>query len=362
MSFVLAAECQLPEQLVVTGDLRADASIELCSETEGRVVRAGLERGQGFEVDAVVVELDDRDAKSRLAEAEAQLAQIEARLGPALQGQFDPELSPDVRLAQVNMARAGREASRYERLVADGAVSRSLHDVERANYDVAREKYAAEVDRVREQFRALQAQQARVTMARKAVEDTRVRAPWTGAVLERHVDVGQYVRKGDRLASLVKTDVIRAELAVPEPQAAAVQPGQQVQFDVRSRPGKTFVGRVAFVGPGLDAASRALAVEVVLDNSAGELRPGSFAAARIELAATRPVVVVAQEAIASNDGTNHVFVVSNGCLERRLVQVGRRVGAMVEVVRGLAAGEKVAVQGVARLVDGAVVLASMARE
>jgi RND family efflux transporter MFP subunit len=362
VAWITAEERLLPEQIVVTGDLRPESRIDVSAETEGRVVDAALERGQTVHAGDLLVELDQRDAKSRLAEAEAVQAQFEARLGLAVRGTFDPEQTPDVRLARVNMERAKTEAGRYERLVADGAVARSLHDVERANHEVAKERHAAEVDRMRETWRSLQAQQARVALARKAVEDTQIRAPWSGVVQECLVDEGQYVKKGERLAVLVKVDALRTALAIPESHAAAVRQGQKVALAVRSRPGEEFPGFVTWVGPGLDTASRSLTVEVLVDNADGRLQPGAFATARLDLPATRPSVVVAWNAIASANGVHHVFVIDGDRLEKRLVQIGRDVDSRVEVVRGLAAGEKVAIEGSARLIDGAIVAAAAVGE
>lgn len=351
----------LPERIAVTGELRADAAIELCAETEGRVLRAGCERGQVVPLGALLVELDGREPASRLAEAEAVQAQITARLGPALGDSFDPEQAPEVRLARVNLERAAKEAGRYARLVADGAVARSLHDVERANHEVARERHAAEIDRVEELYGSLLAQRARVALARKAVDDTRVLAPWAGAVLARHVDVGQWVKKGDRLLSLVKTDVLRVELAVPECHAGAVRPGQAVQLESRASTG-TFAGTIAHVGPGLDAGSRSRTVEVVVDNADGRLQAGSFVTATIELPGSLPSVVVDRAAVVAHESGNHVFVVAGDRVQKRFVQLGRDVGDVVEVRRGLAAGEQVVVQGVDRLIDGARVAADAAGE
>jgi RND family efflux transporter MFP subunit len=353
---------ELPRQLVVTGELRADAQIDLCSETEGRVLRADLERGQVVQQGEVLVELDARDAASRLAEAEAVQAQIEARLGITGAGAFDPEQIPDVRLARANMERAETEAGRYARLVADGAVARSLHDVERTNYEVAKERHAAEVDRMRESYRSLQAQQARVALARKALDDTQVRAPWSGSVMASHVDPGQFVRKGDRLATLVRVDTLRVNLAIPEAFVAAVQPHQVVQIEVRSRPGQAFTGTVTYVGPGLDPASRSLTAEAIVDNGAGQLQPGLFVTARIELPLTDPAVLVAKSAIATEAGVHHVMVLDGETAQKRFVQLGREIGSSVEVLRGLAAGEHVLAQGNDGVADGAHVVADAAGE
>lgn len=362
VAWTLAAERLLPTQVTVTGELRAYAEIDVCAEAEGRVVSAGLERGQHVGADAVLVELDARDATNRLAEAEAMQAQIEARLGQAIGATFDPEEVPDVRLARANMERAQREAARYERLVADGAVAKSLYDVERTNFEVARQKHAAELDRMREQFRSLQAQQARVALARKALADMQVRAPWAGSVHEVYVDPGQYVKRGERLARLVDVDRLRVVLSVSEGEVAAVRSGQTVHVVVRSRPGEVFEGRIEHVAAGLEAASRTLSVEAIVPNAGHDLQPGSFATARIDVAARRPSTVVAARAIAAADGAHHVFVVDGERLVKRLVQVGRTGDGFVEVVRGLAAGEKVVLLGETRLFDGAVVAADAAGE
>jgi len=178
-------------------------------------------------------------------------------------------------------------------------------------------------------------------MARKAAHDAEVRAPWDGLIAEKHVQPGQYVQRGARIATLVRVDPLRVELAVPETAVAAVRRGQKVAFHVQAQPDRTFEGSVAYVGPSLRADSRALVVEALVPNRDGRLSPGLFATARIELPAARPSVLVPAAAVRTQAGVSTAFVVRNDRAEMRLVQLGRELpGGLVEVQRGIVAGER----------------------
>lgn len=349
----IAEERTLPTLLEVTGDLEADARVDVAPEIDGRVVRAELERGQLVAAGDVLFQLDARDAQNRLAEAVALEAQIAERLGIAHGETFDPSATPDVRQARVAYERAAADAQRYANVVESGAVSRSTHDLAQAQAREAEQRLASELDRARDGYRGLEAQRARVALARKAVEDTQVRAPWSGRVLERRAEAGQFVRKGDILATLVKVDVLRVKLAVPEVAVSAVHAGQKVSLAVQAWANRRFDAAVTFVGPGLDRSSRALVIEARVDNSSGELQPGLFATARIEIDAGKPAVIVPAAATNESDGVQSVWIVAGGKTERRFVQLGRVVESSVEVVRGLRASEVVVVSGSERLVDGA---------
>ena len=357
-----ASEVVLPRTLEVTGDLRADAQVDLAAEIDGRVLAATFERGHTVRAGELLVQLDAEDATNRLVEAEALAAQIRERLQLAGDGAFDPEHTPEVRSARITMERAEIEARRYERVVESGAVSGMLHDQKRASWLEAKERYEAEVARARDQFRALQAQQARVAQARRTVADTRITAPWAGTVMVRHVDAGQFVRRGERLLTLTKVDVLRVVLQVPEHAAAGVRRGQRLELAVRSRPGETFAAEVTHLAPGLEPSSRALTVEALVDNAAGRLQPGAFATARLELPGSRPSTMVPSLAVVAERGSFRVVTVDGDQSAWRYVQVGRTAGDATEIVRGLAAGEMVVVANAAAIPEGARIATCVAKE
>jgi membrane fusion protein (multidrug efflux system) len=353
VSLVSAEERMLPVGLDVTGALMADAQTDVASEIDGRVTQVLVERGQAMSEGAVLVRMDDRDAISQLQEAEAMEAQTRERLGLVNGEFFDPLKTPDVRQARAIMDRAEADYQRFKQLLDEGAISRSEHDLRRTDFLTAKAQYETTINQVRQLFQTLQAQKARVAMARKALEDTVIRAPFRGQVAEKHANVGRYAKKGDKLVTLVRVDPLRVELSVPEAAAASIQKGQKVSFTVQTHPDRSFSGTIAYVGPALRTDSRALVVEALVPNAGGLLQPGFFATARIELSATRPSVLVPTAAVRTEAGVARVFVTKGDRVELRFVQVGREASGLVEILRGVTAGERVVVQTGEGLTDGA---------
>jgi RND family efflux transporter MFP subunit len=339
----------------VTGTLVADAQADVGAETSGRVIAVAVERGTVVATGAVLARLDDRDATNQLREAEAAEAQAAARVAFGPGGRFDPESDPEVQKVRLAMEQQRADDERYARLVREGAVSPAEAESRHIQYLSAREEYRAAQKRSQETYQALLAQQARRETARKALADTQIRAPFEGVVAERHVSVGQFLQRGARVATLVRVDPLRIELMVPETATVAVKRSQNVSFAVQAYPDRWFDGRIAYVGPALRADSRALVVEAIVPNGERLLHPGFFATARIEVPSAERALFVPASAVRTDSGVSKLFVVANGRAEQRFVQVGRKTGGHVEIVRGLAAGDRVAVSGLDQLGDGVAV-------
>jgi RND family efflux transporter MFP subunit len=232
-------------------------------------------------------------------------------------------------------------------------VSQSEFDQRRTQMEASRQQYEAAKNGAAQQYQALQAAQARVALAHKAVADTVVRAPFPGLVAERMVSVGDYVTKGLKVAVVVRVNPLRVQLSVPEQFVSAMTVGAPVVFEVDAYPGRQFTGHVRFISPALEATQRALTVEAVVPNASHELKPGLFATARIEQAARTPAIMVPASAVQTSGGTSRVYVVAGDHVEERIVTVGQTLDAQVEISNGLKAGERVATTNVAQLADGA---------
>jgi len=238
-------------------------------------------------------------------------------------------------------------------LLGQRVVSQSEFDTLRARAEAARQKLESERNTARQRYRSYEAAEARLTLARKALGDTSVRAPFSGVVGERRVSVGDFVVTGLVVAVVVRVDPLRLELTVPEASVEHVAVGQPVTLRVEAFPGRDFAGTVRYVSPALRADQRALVVEAIVPNPAGALKPGFFATAEVRQAAATPALVVDARALRTVVGTKRVFVVRGGRAEERLVTIGREVDALVEVLTGLAEGEVVATSRTDELVDGA---------
>ena len=358
VSLVTAEERSVPSTLDVTGTLMADAQTDIASEIEQRVVEILVERGQVVSAGQVVARMDAEDAKNQLSEAEAAEAQIRERLGMVNGQSFDALKTPEVQQARATMDRAEADYKRFAQLIEEGAVSRSEHDLRRADYLATKAQYETTVNQMRQLYQSLLAQKVRVAMGRKALEDTIIRAPFSGLIAEKAVSVGHYTKKGDRIATIVRVDPLRIELTIPEGAVAAVRKGQKVSFTVQSYPGRQFEGTIAYVGPAVRAESRALVVEAIVPNPKALLQPGLFATALIELPSARPSVMVPAVAVKSDGSVFKLFIVKGDRAEARLVQVGREADGRLEILRGLAAGERVVSPQVPGLADGALIAAA----
>jgi RND family efflux transporter MFP subunit len=336
----------------VTGSFTADEQAEVSAETSGRVVATPVERGTRVAAGTVLVRVSASETAAQLQEAEANAAQIEARLGLAAGATFQPDSVPEVMNARAGLQLAESEFNRIRSLLEQKVVSQSEYDQRLMQVEAARQQLQAARNTAEQSFRSLQAARARIALARKAVADTLVRAPFAGVVAERLVSVGDYVARGTRVATVVRVDPLRVELTVPEQYVSMVKVGQQVRLVVDAYPAREFAASVRFVSPSLRQDQRALTVEAVAPNSDGLLKPGLFATASIQQASTAPGLMVPVTAVETLSGTSRVFLVSDGRIEERIVTLGERVGDRVEITSGVAAGDVVAAEPNGRLVDG----------
>ena len=340
--------------LRVTGSLAADEQAEVAAEIGGRVIGTPVERGSRVAAGSVLVRLSGAEADASLREAEANAAQLEARLGLAPRDAFDPARVPDVLNARASLDWAEADFNRIKALLDQHVVSQAEYNQRSAQVQAARQQYQSALNGAQQAFRSLEAARARVDLARKAAADTVVRAPFAGLVGERLVGTGDYVSKGTKVATIVRVDPVRVELTVPEQYLSQVRTDQPVRLSVDPYPGEVFAARVRFVSPALKADQRALTVEAVAPNSDGRLKPGLFATALLQQLSPAPALLVPTAAVETTAGTSRVYVVSSdNRVEERIVTLGDRVGDLVEVASGVKAGERVAANPRGKLADGA---------
>lgn len=349
---VAAVEQPIARYVRATGSLTAEEQADVAAEIGGRVIATPVERGTPVATGAELVRLSPTETDAQAKEAEANAAQIEARLGLTAGGAFDPARVPEVQNALSSYALAQGEFARIQSLLDQRVVSQSEFDQRRTQMEAARQQVEVAKNGAAQQYQALQAARARITLAHKALADTVVRAPFSGVVAQRLVSVGDYVSKGTRVAVVVRIDPLRVELTVPAQFISTVGAGQTVAFEVDAYPGRSFEGKVRYVSPALEANQRALTIEAIVANPKGDLKPGLFATARIEQPEKTPGVLVPDAAVQTVAGTARVFVVNGERVEERLVTVGQTADSLVEITRGLKAGERVATSNIGQLTDG----------
>src|SRR3954468_16349240 len=347
-----ATERPIARFIRATGSLMAEEQADVAAETAGRVVAAEIERGAPVQQGAELIRISATETDAQFKEAQANAAQLEARLGISGGGEMDVNAVPEVQNAKAAADLAQAEFARIKSLLDQRVVSQSEYDQRRTQAEAARQQFEAAKNAAAQQYQMLQAARARVALAHKALSDTSVRAPFNGVVAQRLVTTGDYVTKGMKVATIVRVNPLRVQLTVPEQAISSMAPGQPVTFEVDAYPGRQFEGKVKYISPALQADQRALTVEAVVPNAEGLLKPGLFATARIEQPGRTPGVLVPAASVTTLSGTRRVYVVSGDHAEERIVTTGETVGDLVEITKGLKAGERVATKNVGQLADG----------
>ena len=313
LPLAVVEEAPTPDQLVLTGLITADQRSEVTADTQGKVLAVLVERGDRVKMGAALARLDVRSAALASREAQANLGSARAQR----------ELAEE-------------ECKRTRALLDKGAITRSEYDRQIAQCTSA--------------LQQVQAAEARSAMMAKSVTDGLVRAPFEGVITERMVSAGEFVAPGRPLFTLVDDDPLRIALSVPEIAVRSIKPDQQVQLTSVAYPGKTYTATVTRIGAEIGRA-RALIVEATIERGT-DLVPGMFAEAAVTVGQiTRPVVPA--DAVVPRGKTWHAFVVANGEVEDRIVQLGTSPGAgRVSIARGVVKGEKVVAKVTPEVVDG----------
>lgn len=336
----------------VTGTLTAAEEADVAAETTGRVTGTPVERGSRVAEGAPLITLSQVEAQAAASDAEASVAQLEARLAIEPGVPFSIDQVPEVAAARATRDLAEAEFGRIRSLLDQKVVSQAEFDQRRTQVEATNNQYRAARNGAQQQFRMLEGAKARLALSRKSLGDTIVRAPFGGIVMDRKVSVGDFVTRGTKVATVVKIAPLRVELTVPEQSAGLIAAGQTVRLQVDAFPGRYFEGQVRFISPAFRPDQRALTIEAIVPNPDDALKPGMFAAAEVMLPSSSPSVVVPTTAVTTVAGMSHVFVVRGANVEQRMITAGLTLGPVIEVLQGLSAGETVATSQVQALADG----------
>ncbi|QNP41603.1 efflux RND transporter periplasmic adaptor subunit [Lysobacter solisilvae (ex Woo and Kim 2020)] len=223
-------------------------------------------------------------------------------------------------------------------------------------------------DEAQQRATAAATAQAQVEAQRALIAQKTIRAPFSGVLGIRKINLGQFVAPGDAIVSLQQLDPIYLDFSLPEQQMGKISEGTLVRGTVDAMPGKTFEGRVTAVEPQVDASTRNFKAQATLRNPGNTLRPGAFAHVGFDVGGARDVVVIPQTAVSFNPYGNAVFVITKAprkegekdaqgkpltgdklVVQQRFVKTGATRGDLIAVTDGLKPGEEVVTSGLLKL-------------
>jgi membrane fusion protein, multidrug efflux system len=310
---VVAKQETWPGTLNVIGTAAAVQGVTVSADLPGTVDHIAFDSGKPVNAGEVLVELDTRQERAQLAAMEAQRD-----------------------LARINFGR-------MQQLVKEGVIAQT------------------EFDNATAQQKATEAQvgEIRATIARKTI-----RAPFSGILGIRQVNLGQYLSAGEAIVSLQSLNPIYVNFGVPQQTAAQVGVGRGLRVSSDDVGGVKFSGRVTALDSIVNEATRNIQVQATLANPGGKLRPGMFVQVEIVTGTDRPVIALPASAINYAPYGDSVYVVSDlqdphgkayRGVSQRFVKLEGSRGDQVAVVSGVKPGDEVVSSGVFKLRNGAAV-------
>ena len=290
--------------LLFSSTIETEAAVEVYPEVSGLVRRVAVEEGDHVAADETLVALDDDQARLEDLESQVNLRHLEAG---------------------------------FERM--DEMYSRQL---------VSSQTYEDK------QFELEQAKLRRAR-AKLALEHTVVRAPFSGVITSRNVQLGSRVAQSTKLFDLVKLDDLIAQVFVPGKHLSEVETGQSVEVESHYQEGVVFDGQVKRISPVVDPRSGTFKVTVGLGDNWRDLRPGIFVNVRIITDTHRDAVLLPKQAIVYDGGERYVFVVADSVANRVQVDAGFENAHHVEARALVQAGESIIVVGQSGLRDSTTV-------
>ena len=308
---IVATAEEWPATLNAIGTVAAVQGVTVSADLPGVVDRIAFDSGKSVQKGDVLVQLDTRQEQAQLAGAESQL-----------------------QLARVNH-------ERMKGLVQQDAVSR-------AEYDTA----AA----------AQQQAEARLSEIRATIDRKTIRAPFSGALGIRQVNLGQYLTNGAPIVPLQSLDPIYVNFAVPQQDGGRMRIGRTVHISSNEPGGGDFSGRISALDSVIDPTTRNVQVQATLPNPSAKLRPGMFVQAQVILGAAQKVIALPASSINYAPYGDSVFIVGDMKNERgqpyrgvrqQVVKLGAARGDQIAVLSGIKPGEEVVTSGVFKLRNGA---------
>jgi membrane fusion protein (multidrug efflux system) len=296
-------------------DVRAARRVEVRAEVTGHIEDIRFRRGREVSAGDVLMVIRNEELKERLTARMAQLDELKVR-----------------------SADAERSYQRYLDVYEEGAAT------------------PEEMDRIRSQWKALEARVRRVTaeveLLREQVRDTQVRTLTAGTMADHLADKGDFVNIGDPLATLVSRDALELHFSVGQQDMDRVALGQSVEFTVDTWPERTFTATVSYVAPQVLPSTQELPLIALMNDANSPLRPGTFAKARLITDVHRDVPTIPEEALITTRTGYQVFIIEGTTARRQRVSPGLRRPGWVEIRQGLEIGETVVRAGQLQLRDG----------
>lgn len=298
-NYFIVTDTTLKESIMVTGNIQADESVDLKSESSGKVIRIFFNEGSSVKQNDLLLKINDQELKA----------------------QYDR--------AKARQKLAEEQEYRQRILLKREAISQQEYDIV---------------------FTELQSLKAETELINAQLAKTELRAPFSGKVGLRMISVGDYITPSTYIAKLVKNDKVKITFSIPEKYATSMKENSEIIFTVEGDKEK-YKAKVYAIEPMIDENTRTLQVRAITGNN-GKLIPGSFSKVELQLKEIKNAILIPNQAIIPILKGKKVYVAEKGVAKEIIIETGIRNDQYIQVTSGLKLGDTVITTGIMSIKNG----------
>lgn len=290
----------MEDRILSSGSMRADEVVDLSVESSGLVTNIYFNEGSEVEKGDLLLKINDS------------------------------QLQAEKNRNSFRLTLAEQREERQKRLLERGGISQDEYDATLNELNV-----------LRSELQLIEAQ----------IDQTELRAPFSGSIGLKYVSEGSYISPSTRIATLQSLNPIKVDFSVPERYVARVSVGDEINFHIQGVD-STFIGEVYAFEPSVDRETRSLQIRAITDNDSRILFPGAFANITLILDTITDALMVPTISVIPDLNTQKLFLVRNGVVDEKRVQTGIRTSEKVQIVDGIAPGDTVLTTGLLQVRPG----------
>jgi len=351
----------IEEKISRTGDITPSAQVTISSKVQGWVGKINVREGDLVKTGQVLVTLDTREAEATVAQAEASLEAAKARL-KQVKATAEETIQSQIQQTKANLELAEADLKRAQELHEKNFIARQQLDEVRTKYNVAKANYDLAQNSIRQRtwendiaLAEAQVNQAKATLElnKAQLANLIILSPMNGGITKRFVDPGTMVKDTTPILTLMDLAEMKMVVNVIEKEFIYLQKGQAVKITVTAFPDRVFSGRIEIITPALELQSRTAEIQISIPNPGLVLKPGMFGRAEVLLRSNPQAVLVPIQSLMTEGGQDWLYVLKDDKVTRRPVRKGAVRDTVVEILQGVAPGERVITAGQTSLKDGA---------
>lgn len=329
----------LVQSIASNGIVRANKELDITSNINGVINKINVYEGKYVYADELMIQLDDREYKINLREAEERIIEAKVNYGLLIKD------APTDTTAGSKQMEIERQIKDLENKYKNSLISESEYMKKKDELEMKLIFTGAKREELILNKSGYNAAINQIERARLNLEYTKIKAPFPGVIGNFDLVIGQRITSGESLFKLFSTQTMNIDINILESELNSINIGNSVEIEIPAIPDEKFIGKVSRISPYIDKENRTSKLVISIKNKDSKIKPGMFARVLIASMTYSNRILIPKDALLVRDKRNLVFTVDDSLAKWKYVDIGEKNDEFIEIINGVEVGEKVIVVG-----------------